>query len=222
MNLGQLLAEEILNEGKIYLYRHIRLDKNEPFYIGIGSDKPSQIGTYKRAYNFKVRSNSWKTIGNFIPYRVEILLENMTWEQACEKEIEFIKLYGRRDKGLGPLTNLTDGGEGVYNPSQETRDKKSKSMTGKIMHNDDSKKNISDNMKLAWKNNPNLAKRIIPKEKISSRKFINQYDLEGNFLKEWRGLGEAADKLGLNRRGICNCCLNVSKTSGGFIWKYKE
>jgi hypothetical protein len=29
-----------------YLYRHIRLDKNEPFYIGIGSDKQ-----YKRAYN---------------------------------------------------------------------------------------------------------------------------------------------------------------------------
>ena len=27
-----------------YVYRHIRLDKNEPFYIGIGSDK-----TYKRA-----------------------------------------------------------------------------------------------------------------------------------------------------------------------------
>ena len=27
-----------------YVYRHIRLDKNEPFYIGIGSDKE-----YKRA-----------------------------------------------------------------------------------------------------------------------------------------------------------------------------
>lgn len=23
----------------MYLYRHIRLDKNEPFYIGIGSEK---------------------------------------------------------------------------------------------------------------------------------------------------------------------------------------
>ena len=29
-----------------YIYRHIRLDKNEPFYIGIGSDVE---GKYKRA-----------------------------------------------------------------------------------------------------------------------------------------------------------------------------
>jgi hypothetical protein len=27
----------------IYLYRHIRLDKNEPFYIGIGEDKITQL-----------------------------------------------------------------------------------------------------------------------------------------------------------------------------------
>ena len=30
-----------------YLYRHIRLDKNEPFYIGIGSN---ELNNYKRAY----------------------------------------------------------------------------------------------------------------------------------------------------------------------------
>ena len=29
-----------------YVYRHIRLDKNEPFYIGIGKD---DSGEYKRA-----------------------------------------------------------------------------------------------------------------------------------------------------------------------------
>ena len=27
----------IVENGKYYLYRHIRLDKNEPFYIGIGT-----------------------------------------------------------------------------------------------------------------------------------------------------------------------------------------
>ena len=30
-----------------YLYRHIRLDKNVPFYVGIGDDKE---GLYKRAF----------------------------------------------------------------------------------------------------------------------------------------------------------------------------
>ena len=32
-----------------YLYRHIRLDKNEPFYIGIGSDT-----NFKRANLFYI------------------------------------------------------------------------------------------------------------------------------------------------------------------------
>lgn len=27
----------IVEDGKYYLYRHIRNDKNEPFYIGVGT-----------------------------------------------------------------------------------------------------------------------------------------------------------------------------------------
>ena len=37
-----------------YVYRHIRLDKNQPFYIGVGT-----CDTYERAY-------SKKTAGGFI------------------------------------------------------------------------------------------------------------------------------------------------------------
>lgn len=36
------------NSGKHYLYRHIRLDKNEPFYIGIGT-KIVKTSEYRRA-----------------------------------------------------------------------------------------------------------------------------------------------------------------------------
>ena len=38
----------IEDEGKYYLYRHIREDKNEVFYIGIGT-KNSKV-EYKRAF----------------------------------------------------------------------------------------------------------------------------------------------------------------------------
>ncbi len=110
-----------------YLYRHIRLDKNEPFYIGIGSD-----AKYKRAYSAKQRTKHWKFVASSAPYDVEIVLDNLTWEEACEKEKEFIKLYGRHDKGEGPLCNYTDGGEGAYGrvPSLDTRKKISQSVSG--------------------------------------------------------------------------------------------
>jgi hypothetical protein len=93
-----------------YVYRHIRLDKNEPFYIGIGSDN-----NYKRANqtNGGRRNNIWEKIFSKTNIDIEILLDNLTWEHACEKEKEFICLYGRIDKGTGILANLTDGGDGT-------------------------------------------------------------------------------------------------------------
>lgn len=97
------------------VYRHIRLDKNEPFYIGIGK-------TERRAYSNKNRNKYWSHITQNIEYEVEILFDDLTWEKACEKEIELIKLYGRKDLGVGSLVNMTDGGDGVLglNHSKET------------------------------------------------------------------------------------------------------
>jgi hypothetical protein len=88
------------------LYRHIRLDSNQPFYIGIGK-------TEKRAYSKKSRNDHWNKIAKKHGYKVQIMLDDLTWEEACQKEIEFIQLYGRKDLGLGTLVNKTDGGEGT-------------------------------------------------------------------------------------------------------------
>jgi hypothetical protein len=96
-----------------YLYRHIRKDKNEVFYVGIGSDKD-----YKRAYVTARRNKFWNIIHNKSEIEVEIMIDNIDWEVACEKEKEFINLYGRRDLGKGTLVNLTDGGDGTLNRKQ--------------------------------------------------------------------------------------------------------
>jgi len=99
------------------LYRHTRVDKNEPFYIGIGDNET-------RAYNKVNRTKHWKSVAKK-GYEVEVLLEDLTWEQACEKEKEFIALYGRKDLGTGTLVNLTDGGEGTfgYKHTEEVKQK---------------------------------------------------------------------------------------------------
>jgi len=91
--------------NKIVVYKHIRLDTNEVFYIGIGNPK--------RPYNKNSRSDFWKRVTNKTDYKVEIIYSDLTWEEACEKEIELIEFYGRRDLGNGTLVNLTDGGEGI-------------------------------------------------------------------------------------------------------------
>lgn len=102
-----------------FLYRHIRLDKNEPFYIGIGTVQERDLNNkrqriyYRRAYEEAGRNNIWHKIVLKTNYEVEILLESDDYEFIKQKEIEFITLYGRIDLGLGTLSNLTDGGQGV-------------------------------------------------------------------------------------------------------------
>jgi hypothetical protein len=77
-----------------------------PFYIGIGKDT-------RRPNNKKDRSVFWKNIISKTEYIVEIIFNNLTKDEAIEKEIEFIKLYGRVDLKTGTLCNMTSGGEGT-------------------------------------------------------------------------------------------------------------
>ena len=47
------------NYGKYYLYRHIRLDKNEPFYIGIGTKKESKAKIkFNKKFQSKTKQNN--------------------------------------------------------------------------------------------------------------------------------------------------------------------
>ncbi len=129
-----------------YLYRHIRLDKNEVFYIGIGVRK-----NYLRAKTIQKRNCHWKNIVAKSRWEWEIMLDDISIEYAKEKEIEFIALYGRSDLNKGTLANMTNGGDGIGGMiisnktraemsirnigkklSQDHKDKISKSHKGKI------------------------------------------------------------------------------------------
>ncbi len=98
------------------LYRHIRKDKNEVFYIGIGKDT-------KRAFDRFSRNKHWENIVDKTEWFVEIIFEDLSWSEACIKEIEFIKLYGRKCNNTGTLCNITAGGEGFVGSHTENTKK---------------------------------------------------------------------------------------------------
>lgn len=111
-----------------YVYRHVRLDTNEVFYVGRGTVYKAP---YERAKDRSSRNKHWKHIVGQTEYRIDIIMEGITVEESKEKEIEFIALYGRKDLGLGTLVNYTDGGENTAGKPLSEEHKKKISEYGK-------------------------------------------------------------------------------------------
>lgn len=176
-----------------YLYRHIRLDTNEPFYIGIGTKffYNSYYKEYNRAFSKHSRNVFWKRVVSKTEYRVEIMYESDCYEDVIQKEKSFISLYGRRFDGSGTLVNITNGGEGTngYKPSVETRQKMS-----------DSRKKHSS-------------------PRPSKRKAIMETDSQGN-SKVWNSLTEAAKFYNCSKAGIYNVLSGSRNLCKERSWKY--
>ncbi len=191
-----------------YLYRHVRLDLNVPFYIGIAkfpTEKSlKKLGnTYHAYYNRafekkKSRSTFWKNIANKVIYRIDIAFETNIKEEILNKEVEFIKLYGREDLGLGPLCNLTDGGEGIesYSHTDESKQKIRKSSLGR----------------------KHSAESII---KINKRKFKKIIMYNDDIEIPFDSLTSCMNYLKISHlKNISACLNNKRKTAYGYKFKY--
>lgn len=220
-----------------YVYRHIRLDTNQPFYIGIGTD-----GTYKRANEKSRRSEYWKRIISKTEYDVEILFDNVSPEFAKQKEIEFIKLYGRVDTGTGILCNMTDGGDGTFNKvytpeyrkklSDKAKERGPQPQLQKIIEyrrtkhvvTEEIRRKISDankgrklsqdqvdKLKLrTGTNNPMFGKR-----NYNFKGYIVALK-DGVNIGEFNGVHDCAKKLGVQATKVSACLNGKRKQTGGY------
>ena len=57
---------------------------------------------------------------------------------------------------------------------------------------------------------------------IANRKPILQYHKDGNFIKKWDSIKEAANELKLSTSSISKVCKGNRMTCGGYTFKYKE
>ena len=131
-----------------YTYAYLREDRT-PYYIGKGQGK--------RIYSKNRRIKPPKDKS-----RIIFLKQNLTEEEAFKHEIYMIDVFGRKDLGTGILHNLTDGGEGISNLSDETRKKMSEVKKGENNPNygkifsEEHRKKLSEARK--GENNPNYGK----------------------------------------------------------------
>ena len=131
-----------------YVYTHLNPKTKDVFYVGIGKGN--------RAHNkWAGRNKFWDNYVNKHGFEVELIAEGLTRAQAGKIEIKLVAELGRRqiDEG-GILVNRSTGGDGgsvgythtetfkqklsldrkgkIKGPhSKETKDKLSKSLTGR-------------------------------------------------------------------------------------------
>ncbi len=116
----------------IYKYEDI-IFNYEPFYIGKGTDNRIKSSLLDRECPFKV--NKIKKIINSGAEIISIkIFENLENLEAFEKEKEVISKIGRRNMKMGPLVNLTDGGDGRLNSPHSEETKRKISETKKMQN----------------------------------------------------------------------------------------
>lgn len=121
------------------VYKHIC--PNGKVYIGITSMNP--IKRWKNGAGYKNQQLFYRAIlkCGWDNIKHEILVEGLTKEQACEKEIELIALYKSNQKEFG--YNIDNGGNCSGTKSKETRQKMSKAHIGKC-HSEKTCKKMSE------------------------------------------------------------------------------
>ena len=124
-------------------------------------------------------------------------------EQALELEAELMKWYDSVENGY----NTSTYGSGHYKRSEELKRKISEAKTGE--------------------KNPMYGKHFSEehKKKISESMGVNgilQFSKEGELIAEYHSEMEAERQTGCYQSHISSCCKGERKSTGGYIWKYKE
>ena len=121
-------------------------DKSIPTYVGKGKGRryEDHLKPYcKTLFGRHVKNQIAKGI-----HPVCLITEHATEQIAFAEEIRLIALYGRQDLGLGPLLNLTNGGDGSsgHKCPQHVKDQKSKDYKGRRFYiaTDETKARMSE------------------------------------------------------------------------------
>jgi group I intron endonuclease len=191
---------------------------NNKVYIG----KSIDLDERKSSYKYEGRRQKQHKLNNSVnkygweKHLFEII-EICEVENLNDKEIYWIDFYNSVEEGL----NIMYGGQGGKH-SQEVKDKKSKSMMGK-KPSLETRQKMSQSKKGHLMYDETWRKRMQEgawKSKASS-KYILQYDLDGNFIKEWESKKQAGKELKINPVSIANNTCGISKSAGGYVWKNK-
>lgn len=207
-----------------YVYVHTN-KTNGKRYVGITCREPKDRwhggSNYKHNYYFynAIKKYGWDGFAH------EVLMSGLSKAQADKWEQALIAQWNTTDKSKG--YNIGLGGEGHESFSAQTRKKMSKSAKRRFENPEEIQKNkergllqfstveaIERDRQIQLKYHEDN-----PEARYRKAKAINQYDLDGHFIRQWKSISDAERTFG---KGISAVCKNKygRKTSNGYMWRY--
>ena len=203
---------------------------NHKKYIGITCQKPTQrwrggkgykIGLFKKA----IDKYGWNNFNHFV------LFEHLSKEDACQKERELIEQYKTMNNNYG--YNLCEGGNLTlgYHHTEKSKEKMSTARKGMYIGEKNPMYGKSGIFAPMYgKHLTEEHKRKISEAKKGNKKpyqeklgkKIDQYDINGNFIKTWNSISCAEQELNLKGTHISRVCRGKRKTTGGYVFKYHQ
>lgn len=150
------------------------------------------------------------------------LLEEHAPQFLHSMETYWINLLDAHCDDFGYNEMLTSHNKSGIKFKKRTKEKMSKARMGMIIA-ESHRKNMSLAQLRRGKGQYRSpeAKRNIARANIERATSIIQYDLDMNFVAEWQCMSEISKRLSYKKSGIQNNISGISKTSNGYIWKYK-
>ena len=201
-----------LPNGKVYIGITGKEDPKDRWHNGCG------YKNNKRFFNAIIKYG-WDNIDHLI------LAEGLSLEDAEKMEVELIRIYDSSNPLKG--YHIAKGGKSNsgFKHSEETKEKIRKTLTGK-KHTPERIKNQSIVAKKEW-TNPEYRKHMsdvhkgknMGKDSPSAIRVI-KCDMNGNYIREYDAMADAARDTGIDRRLIGDCCKNPNHSAHGYKWKY--
>jgi len=172
-----------MKEDKVFIYGLVDPELNQIRYIGKSKDPEERLRDHlkesKRRENYR---HCW--IYSLLSKNLKpqlTIIEECTEDNWEERERHWIKYY--REKVGNLLTNMTDGGDGMHNPSEEVRRKIGKKNKGR-KHTPEELKKMSEALK--GERNPFYGRHHTEetKRKISEKKKGQPSPMKGKKFSE--------------------------------------
>lgn len=201
--------------GKYYIGQAIDLRRRKkefitnPFNYNYTSEN-SAIDKARRKYS------------DFTKWNYEVLEYAETREELNQLERHYIELYDSTNSQKG--YNSTKGGDGTDgvawgSEAQLEALKSRRSYEG--TNNPNYGKHHTEEAKEAIRQAKLGTKQSIETIKKKSKP-VNQYTLDGQFIKTWIGASQAMQELGIDKSSIGRVCKGTKKSAGGFKWSYAD